>query len=373
MAEQGEEKDKQDDGAKHEPGKREEEGNKPRSKWPLIIAGIAVVVLVIAGLIYWLVTRGEVTTEDAYTDGRSISIATNTSGYVTALYVDDNTFVHKGDLLMIVDPRTNDSQLAQAKSNLLLAQANLASAQTNLQIEEVRAPAQLTQAQAQLEQAQAQLANARRNYNRQVSVNQRATAATDIDQATEQLRTASAQVKQAEANLAVATLVQQNIETAVQQVAQREAQLAQAQANLKSAEVALSYNYIRAPQDGWITMRNVDLGTYLQSGAQVFYIVVPQTWIVANFKETQLNGMRVGQKVTISVDAFPALKLRGHVQSLQQGSGAVFSAFPAENATGNFVKIVRRVPVKIVIDSGLPASLPMLPLGISVEPTVHER
>ncbi|WP_298216134.1 HlyD family secretion protein [Acidocella sp.] len=373
MAEQGEEKDKQDDEAKHEPGKREEEDNKPRSKWPLIIAGIAVVVLVIAGLIYWLVTRGEVTTEDAYTDGRSISLATNTSGYVTALYVDDNTFVHKGDLLMIVDPRTNDSQLAQAKSNLLLAQANLASAQTNLQIEEVRAPAQLTQAQAQLEQAQAQLANARRNYNRQVSVNQRATAATDIDQATEQLRTASAQVKQAEANLAVATLVQQNIETAVQQVAQREAQLAQAQANLKSAEVALSYNYIRAPQDGWITMRNVELGTYLQSGAQVFYIVVPQTWIVANFKETQLNGMRVGQKVTISVDAFPALKLRGHVQSMQQGSGAVFSAFPAENATGNFVKIVRRVPVKIVIDSGLPASLPMLPLGISVEPTVHER
>jgi membrane fusion protein (multidrug efflux system) len=228
------------------------------------------------------------------------------------------------------------------------------------------------QAQAQLAQARAQYADAERNYRRQRDVDQRATAQSDIDQTTQQLISAKAQVNQAAANLSIAALVQENIASAALEVAQRQAQLAQAQASLDNAQTQLTYNYIRAPQDGWITMRNVELGTYLQAGAQVFYIVTPQCWITANFKETQLNGMRVGQRVTISVDAFPALKLRGHVDSMQEGSGAVFSAFPAENATGNFVKIVRRVPIKILIDSGLPPSLPILPLGISVEPTVHE-
>lgn len=344
---------------------------KPKSKTPLIIAAILLAVAIIAGIIYWLLTKNEISTDDAYTDGRAISIATNTSGYVTALYINDNQFVHKGDLLLIIDPRANQAQLDQAQANFKLAQANLAAAQINLQEEQVRAPAQFTQAQAQLTQALAQLDDAQRNYDRQRTVDQRATAESDIDQTTQQLISAKAQVKQAEANAAIASLVQQNIESAAQEVAQRQAQMAQAQANIASAQVQLSYNYIRAPQDGWITMRNAERGAYVQSGSQVFFIVAAQVWITANYKETQLDRIRVGQRVTITVDAYPELNLRGHVDSVQQGSGAVFSAFPAENATGNFVKIVRRVPVKIIIDSGLPASLPILPLGISVEPTVH--
>ena len=151
---------------------------------------------------------------------------------------------------------------------------------------------------------------------------------------------------------------------------QRQAQLAQAQADVAQARVRLSYSYIRAPQDGSITMRNVEFGTYVQTGQQVFYIVPPMLWVVANFKETQLSRMRIGDRVLITVDAYPSLKLHGHIDSIQQGSGAQFSAFPAENATGNFVKIVRRVPVKIIIDSGLPRGTG-LPLGISVEPTVY--
>jgi membrane fusion protein (multidrug efflux system) len=345
----------------------------PRSKLPLIIAGVILVVAIMAALLYWLMPRNQVTTDDAYTDGNAISIATNTSGFVAALFVNDNQFVHKGQLLLIVDPRANEAQVAQAKANLSLAEANLAASQINLQEEIIRAPAQYVQAEAQLTQAIAQYDNADREYRRQISVNQRATAQSQVDQATQQLRTSKAQVDQAKANLAVAALVQQNIDTARQEVAQRAAQLAQAQAKLLSAKTGLSYNYIIAPQDGWITMRNVDLGTYLQAGTQVFFIVADKGWITANFKETQLDGMRVGQRVDISVDAFPALKLKGHVQSMQQGSGAVFSAFPAENATGNFVKIVRRVPVKILIDSGLPSSLPIQQLGISVEPTVYKK
>ena len=119
-----------------------------------------------------------------------------------------------------------------------------------------------------------------------------------------------------------------------------------------------------------MTQRNVDVGTYAQAGQQVFYIVTPNVWVVANFKETQLARMQPGQAVTIRVDSYPKLKLHAHIESIQQGSGARFTAFPAENATGNFVKIVRRVPVKITIDSGLDPYAG-LPLGISVEPTVQ--
>jgi membrane fusion protein (multidrug efflux system) len=345
--------------------------NKPRSRLPLIIAAAVILLAIIAGIIYWLATAGEVTTDDAYTDGSSVSIASNVSGYVTALYINDNNFVHTGDLLLTVDPRQNTASLQQAEANLALAQSQLTSAEVNLQETEIKAPAQLQQAQAQLAQAEAQEFQTRRDYLRQTSADQRATAAVDVDQATEQLRAAEASVKQAQAQVAAASLVPQMIEAARQDVAERGAQVAQAQANLAQSRVMLSYNEIRAPQDGWITMRNVDLGTYVQAGQQIFYIVSPNFWVTANFKETQLQHIRPGEHVRMTVDAYPGVVLFGHVGSIQAGSGAQFSAFPAENATGNYVKIVRRVPVKIIIDSGMPRGVTGLPLGISVEPTVY--
>ena len=121
--------------------------------------------------------------------------------------------------------------------------------------------------------------------------------------------------------------------------------------------------------DGWVTKRNVDLGSYLQPGQSLFSLVSTQVWVTANFKESQLTDMRPGQHVTINLDAYPGMKLDGHVDSIQMGSGSRFTAFPAENATGNYVKIVQRVPVKIVIDRGLDPKLP-LPLGLSVDPEV---
>ena len=340
------------------------------SKLPLIVGGAIVIIALIAGLIYWLLTRNEQSTDDAYTDGRAISIASNVSGYATALYVNDNSYVTTHQLLVVIDPRESLAEQTQDKAAIQLAQSQLDSAILNLQIQRVQAPAQLQQAQAQLAENEANEFVAHRNYLRQLDVDQRATAGSDIDQAAAQLRSAEASVKSAQAQVDIASLVQQNIATAQQTVKQRQAQLAQAQANLAQAAVKLSYSYIRAPQDGSITMRNVDLGTYVQAGQQVFYIVSPHFWVVANFKETQLNRMRVGDKVKMTVDAYPGLKLTGHIDSIQQGSGAQFSAFPAENATGNFVKIVRRVPVKIIIDGGIPRGAG-LPLGISVDPTVY--
>jgi membrane fusion protein (multidrug efflux system) len=143
-----------------------------------------------------------------------------------------------------------------------------------------------------------------------------------------------------------------------------------AQAQLDQATLNLSYTEVRAPADGFITSRSVQLGSYLTAGQVMFLLVTPDVWITANYKESQIGRMRVGDKVEIEVDAYSGFKLEGHVQSIQYGSGSRFSAFPAENATGNFVKIVQRVPVKILIDRGLDPDRP-LPIGLSVSPVVH--
>ena len=165
-------------------------------------------------------------------------------------------------------------------------------------------------------------------------------------------------------------MVRQFIAESAAQVTQLEAQVALAHARLDQAELNLSWTKVTAPMDGWITKRNVEKGNYAQAGQAILALVTPDIWITANFKESQLNHMRPGQKVDIRVDAYPDLALTGHVDSIQRGSGSRFTAFPAENATGNFVKVVQRVPVKIVIDSGLDANRP-LPLGLSVDPIVR--
>ncbi|HEY0182123.1 MAG TPA: HlyD family secretion protein [Rhodopila sp.] len=353
---------------------RQTDPDRPKSgsRWPLIILAIVVVVAVIAAVTYWLLTRDLESTDDAYTEGNAIAYAAKVSGYVTQLNVDDNTYVHAGDLLLKIDSRDYVTARDQARASLSLAKAQLSSARVDLEIARVRAPATLQQAQAQLQQAQATQAQAEREYRRQRAVDPRATTQTSIDQATAQMQSATAAVANAQAQVSIASLVQQTIQAAEDTVTQREAQVAQAEASLAQAEVNLSYTDLVAPSDGMITRRNVERGTFLQAGQQAFYIVTPRVWITANFKETQLADMRPGQHVEIGVDAYPALHLQGHVDSIQRGSGARFSAFPAENATGNFVKIVRRVPVKIIIDSGLDDQHG-LPLGISVTPTVTVR
>jgi membrane fusion protein (multidrug efflux system) len=191
----------------------------------------------------------------------------------------------------------------------------------------------------------------------------------DVEKSTSTDIQAGAATAQASAAEVQAALIPQLIAQAVAPVAEAEAQIKEAQANLDQAELNLSYTTMRAPRDGWITKRNVERGDYLQVGASVLSIVTPEVWVTANFKETQLDRMRPGQHVAIAVDAYPSLRLSGHIESVQRGTGSKFTAFPAENATGNYIKIVQRVPVKIVIDSGLDPKL-ALPLGLSVVPTV---
>ena len=364
------EKKGREDGAKE--GQKDEQKGK-KSRWPLIILAIVTIAAVIGGVIYWLSTRDLESTDDAYIEGNAVSVAPKVSGYVVDRRVDDNTFVKAGDLMVQIDPRDYITARDQAQGNLHLAEAQLASAKINLEIVQVSAPANLVQAQAQLQQARANQANAAQTYQRQHSVDPRATTQTNTDQANAQLRSSNASVNSSQAQLQTAGLVTQNIQAAEETVKQQEAQVEEMKASLAQAELNLSYTAIRASQDGYVTQRNVDLGTYAQAGQQIFYLVTTNWWVVANFKETQLADMRPNQPVKIGVDAYPQLKLRGHVQSIQEGSGSRFTAFPAENATGNYVKIVQRVPVKIIIDHDGPTPPPQLPLGLSVTPMVTIR
>ncbi|ALB54330.1 HlyD family secretion protein [Cronobacter universalis] len=367
--------DPQDDHSKNEDngksnGKGEGETRKRPGKKPLIILGIVVIIMVIGAIIWWFMTRNLETTDDAFIEGDAVTVAPKVAGYVTELRVKDNQRVKKGDLLVVIDPRDAAAQRDQAQAQLSLAESQLHQAQAQLALAKVQYPAQRDQAKAQVLRAQAELANARAEYQRQRGVDPRATSKQNIDAASAQLRSAEAGLANAQAQLEVAEQVQLQIRQQETNVEARQSQVAQARAQLQTAELNLSYTEVRAPFDGYVTKRNVQNGTLVQAGSALFSLVSPDIWVVANFKESQLERMRPGDKVEISVDAFPDLELQGHVESIQQGSGSRFSAFPAENATGNFVKIVQRVPVKIVIDKGLENWNQPLPLGLSVEPEV---
>ncbi len=353
-------------------GKEGGEKQKPRSKKPLLIVAAIVLVGAIVGFIFWFARRNEVRTDDAYTDGNVVTMAPKVSGYVVALNINDNVRVRKGDLLLRIDPRDYLASKQQAQASLELAQAQLKSARDALRIARVQYPAQLISARAQQQAAVASFAQAQRQYQRQHEVDRRATTQESIDASTSTQLSADANVKSAKAQVAVAELVPEQIRQAASAVEERTAQVAQAQAQLAQADLDLGYTEVRAPSDGFVTMRSVQLGDYVTTGSTMFLIVTPEVWITANFKESQLGRMRPGDAVDIKIDAYSGYRLSGHVQSVQYGSGSRFSAFPAENATGNFVKIVQRIPVKIVIDRGLDPNRP-LPLGLSVDPVVHLR
>jgi membrane fusion protein (multidrug efflux system) len=336
------------------------------------VAIAVIALLVLGGLYFWISGAGVETTDDAYTDGRAIAISSQVSGQVVSLDVTDNQFVRAGQPLIHIDPRQFIEDRDQARGVLETAKAQLAAQKYAAEIARQNFPAVLLSAQADLASAQANLERRRADFARQKGLPKQASTQQDYDSANAAFQQAQAQVMQAQARVTQATPVSQNIGQAEAQVDQLSGQVDQAQARLNQAELNLSYTVVKAEHDGWITKRNVEAGNYVATGQQIFSIVAPEVWITANFKESQLNTMRPGQAVKIRIDAYPKLDLRGHVDSVQLGSGSKFTAFPAENATGNYVKIVQRVPVKIAIDSGLDPAIP-LPLGISAEPVVRVK
>jgi membrane fusion protein (multidrug efflux system) len=352
--------------------KTDDETKAKRKPVVFIIGGVILVLLLIGGIYYWLSNRYIESTDDAYTDGRAITIAPQVSGAVVSLDVTDNQRVKQGQPLIHIDPRQYRIDREQAEGALATAQAQYRGQQFGLEIAKKNFPAQLEQAQAQLDNAKASRAKAQADFDRQKALPKAATSQQEVDAADAALKQADAQVALADAQVTQNSPVPQRISETDAQVGQLKGQVEQAQARLDLADLNLSWTTVAAPQDGWITKRNVEKGTYVAPGQQVFSIVAPEVWITANFKESQLADMRAGQHVEIRIDAYPNLRLEGHVDSIQLGSGSKFTAFPPENATGNFIKIVQRVPVKIVIDKGLDPNIP-LPLGISVVPTVTVR
>ncbi len=375
---------KQDENAQTTDDKPADEGEEPsqddqdqaarkgRRPLVLIIAVLVLGSLALGGIYWWLSARNIEDTDDAFTDGYAVQIAPQIAGRVVSLDVTDNQFVRKGQAVIHVDPRQFINDRDQAQGQLDTAKAQLAGQKLAAEVAQKNFPAALQVAQANLAAAKATLEQRQADFARQKSLPKQATTQQEVDSATSNLQNAQAQVLLMQARVVQAEPVQQQIGETQKQVSQLQGQVEQAQSRLNQANLNLSYTVVRAPQDGWVTRRQVDLGAYVQTGQQILALVSPDVWVTANFKETQLDLMRPGQSVKIRVDAYPDLDLRGHVDSIQLGSGSRFSAFPAENATGNFVKIVQRVPVKIVIDSGLDPTLP-LPLGISVDPKVTVR
>ena len=366
--------DKGDDAKKATGKDSEESQGRRKGRRPLVLALVAlVVVLGIAYAVYYYLShKGLVATDDAYTDGYIVAVAPRISGQVVSLDVVDNQFVHKGDALIHIDPRPFALDRDQAKGRVDSDKAQIANQKLGVEIARKNFPAALQLAQANLLSAKAALQLQENNNRRQQNLPRQATTQQEVDTTSSGQQQAEAQVAQAQARVTQAEPVQQNVGQSEAQVNQLQGQAEQNAAQLGQAELNLEFTVVRAQQDGWVTRRNVDAGNYVTAGTQIMSLVTPDVWVTANYKETELDGMRPGQKVRIAIDAYPDLDLTGHVDSIQHGSGSKFSAFPAENATGNFVKIVQRVPVKIVIDSGLKPDEP-LPLGVSAEPTVTVR
>ncbi|CAI3926303.1 Multidrug resistance efflux pump EmrA (EmrA) (PDB:4TKO) [Commensalibacter communis] len=337
----------------------------------LLIIAICLILVVCAG-VYWWLTRHDIDTDDAFTAGRIVYIAPHVNGYVTALLVNDNQFVHKGDLLFKIDPRDYEAAKKEAEGNLIRAQGQYIASQYMLEVAKKNYPGKLKVAQGDLGIAKSQAFKAKTEYARQHSIVKAATTQQAIDNSTAAYEQAKAEIIKAEGNLLIAEPVEANIQTNNSQINEQKGALEAAEAKLRQAELNLGWTDVRAPHDGWISKRNIEQGNYVTTGQSVLAIVEPEVWVVANYKETQITDMRPGQKVKIEVDAYPFLDLEGHIDSIQAGTGAVFSAFPPENATGNYVKIVQRVPVKILIDKGLDPKIP-LAIGLSVVPTVYTK
>lgn len=316
------------------------------------------------GLRYYLHARTVESTDDAFIEAHVVQISPKVAGHVAEVRVKDNQEVKKGDLLVVIDPRDFEVRLAQAHAEEAAARGKLRQAESQLPV----ARANLGQAEAEVQVAETNAAQREADLKRVERLGELASRK-EVDDATAAVRTARAQLTAAKRRMAGADA----------QVAYTESQIRTAQAEVNQAAVAiqqadlqLTYTRLFAPEEGRVTRKSVEPGVYVQPGQALMALVPKQVWVVANFKETQLTDMRPGQPVEIRVDAYPDQLFRGHVDSIQAGSGARFSLLPPENATGNFVKVVQRFPVKIVFDRPNDAG-PFLAPGMSVRPEVRVR
>jgi len=358
-ANKSEAEDDQEDG-----GKRSSLWDKLRQhKIAVLITIVVIVIAIICGIIWYLNARHFENTDDAFIDGRPVAISPEVTGNIVNVPVTDNQLVRAGELLAEIDPRDFQaaSQLAQAQ--IEQAQASIDSSLAQIEAQK----AQVNQAEKQVEEAQAALSFSRDQNVRSQNLVQRGAGTVQNAQ-----QTASDLIsKQAALDAAIASRIsaQRQIDVLNAQVKSNEAQLGQSRAQKAMADANLTRTHLHATVDGHVTRLTAAVGAIASQGQALMILVPLELWVTANFKENQLADMRPGQPVDIEIDSY-GKTYPGHVASLQAGSGTAFSLLPAENATGNYVKVVQRVPVKLTFDK-----LPDVEIGpgMSVVPSVRVR
>jgi membrane fusion protein (multidrug efflux system) len=394
--------------------KDEQDNPRQKSRRRFVIIFVVAILVIGAGLFYWHSTFYE-DTDDAQVNGHLIQVSSRIAGNVIRVPVEENQQVKAGDVIVELDPKDYETTVQQDEANLEAAEANLESARTNVPITTVNSGTgvssaasvvsqssdEVLQAQHQLDANKAAVAQADANFikakldvDRYTPLVQKdviskqqfdqavATAAADeaaVNQAKQNVSAAEAavrmaqnRVKQNQAQLKQAQTGPDQVKVQRAKADQAAAQVEQSRAELEQAKLNLSYTKIVAPVDGIITRKSVEVGQNVSAGQNLTTLVsLDDIWITANFKETQLDMMRAGQPVTITVDAYGDRKYDGVVTQIGGATGSVLSLFPPENATGNYVKVVQRVPVRIDLSNKSEDSDKLLRPGLSVEPKVR--
>jgi membrane fusion protein (multidrug efflux system) len=353
-----------------------------RRKKALAFILFPVIILLGAVTVYFYreYKRTHISTDDAFVDGRIHVIASKIPGTVKVIHIQDNQFVKKGDLILQIDPIDYEVRVKDAHAGLETERKKLSEIRNRVatvkkQLAEIIASLEAARANLALQKANLELAKV--NLQRSefllkkgaIPKQQYDSSKTTYEVTVAQVKAAQDQAKQIEASLETQRSLIKETESGVPT---QEAQIRQKEAILRGAQLNLGYTKIYAPVDGYITKRTVEIGNQIQAG-QPLMAVVPlaqeDIWITANYKETDLEKVKPGQKVKIKIDTYPGKVFYGKVESVQAGTGAVFSLFPPENATGNYVKVVQRIPIKIVLDQGTDPSH-NLRIGMSVVPTI---
>jgi membrane fusion protein, multidrug efflux system len=384
---------------------------KKRWKWVIVLAFIGI--LLAAGY-WWRYMRDRVSTDDAYVKADSAAISSRIPGRIVEIHVENDDWAKRGDVLVKLDPTDYDVKAEEVAASLKQIEAQLSLAEVDLRLTDRRTKEQVDAATAQVRETEqthkqaghrvqelekmrngllAEFENARKNYERSERLFRTGTGSErDLDtkrtlyekaiaalKAEDQsiagagasVGAVAEKVEQGTANLNVAKALRLQVEMAQYKLAALKAQHSEIEAKLRQARLNISYCTIKAPISGYIAQRRIQLGDWVQPGQPLFAIVpLRRIYVEANFKETQLENIRLGQPATIQADVYPDYTYHGKVVGIRAGTGAAFALLPPENATGNWIKVVQRVPVRIEIDNPLPPNYP-LRLGLSLKVTVN--
>ncbi|MEA1935947.1 MAG: HlyD family secretion protein [Thermodesulfobacteriota bacterium] len=352
--------------------------NSKRKFIVFFLFSIIAIIGVISIYLYIDYKKTHITTDDAFVTGRIHIVASKVHGTVKTLYVRDNQFVKEGEFLVKIDDRDYTVKLKQAEAALNAENAKLVELSTKIEVAEKQllelhfriksARANLKLQEAQFKQAKMDLTRARRLFKKEIMPEEQyEKVMTGYDVAAARLEAAKDQLRHAEASLETHKSVINQTKSAFQS---HKSLVKEKEAIYKAEDLKKSYTKIYAPSGGYVTKKSIEVGNQIQAGQPLMAVVpLDDVWVTANYKETQLDKVKPGQKVNIKVDTYPGKVFEGTVQSIMAGTGSVFSLFPPENATGNYVKVVQRIPVKIVLDKGSDPNH-IFRIGMSVEPTI---